>query len=460
MKESCHFLYFHIFSTYSYYIQTFHSYKPTEERAPQTKSPPKKTIPNKYKQQWWWFLPTSTTTSRLEIILSYIYIVTMPRRRGNNDLNIDNGDDDDDDDDVDVDVDVDDVDIDEDDDIEEEEEDPLAHLPDYVMARVAQLQALHTVRDTIMEDYLKERAMLEKKYETLLQPIYADRASIIQGTKDVDDDNTTATKKDVSIQEITAPMENIAVIDDPAAVPVDQSNMDGEMDTVDRVQGIPQFWACAMTRLETVGELLTVEDLDCLEYLMNISCSEHEDGKGFTLSFAFAPNEYFSNTTLTKTYMVPNILISDEPILKEVKGETIYWKTGKSLTHKTVKKKQRGKGRYAGQVRSVSKQEEKESFFHWFTTPAMPTSMDDMDEEEAEQLEELFESDFEIAQAFRCNIIPNAVLWFSGQVCIRFIVVSVAFRLLLLSKHSTLFETIVNSCALTCIRLWTDSWIR
>jgi nucleosome assembly protein 1-like 1 len=361
----------------------------------------------------------------------------MSRRRGNRQLNLDDHDDDDDDE----------VGDDEGED-EEDEDDPLEHLPDYVIARVEQMQALHAERESIMEQYLEERAVLEQKYERLLLPTYTDRARIIRGdakdvvprtTKDSSSEtNKEEVEEDIVLldEKITPSMEQLDMQDDSvtpdvenaesmmnestnATGAVNQANgaaPTGGGDEEEPVQGIPQFWACAMTRMETVGELLTVEDLDCLEHLMDISCHEHEDGKGFTLTFTFEENDYFTNKTLTKTYIVPNLLISDEPILKEVKGEKIYWKKNKSLTHKTVQKKQRGKGRYAGQVRSVTKQEEKESFFHWFTTPKMPTSLDDMDEEEAEQLEELFESDFEIAQAFRCHIVPNAVLWFTGQV--------------------------------------------
>jgi hypothetical protein len=66
-------------------------------------------------------------------------------------------------------------------------------------------------------------------------------------------------------------------------------------------------------------------------------------------------------------------------------------------------------------VRTVAKTERKESFFHWFDPPEMPP-MDTMDEEEADRLEEEFDSDYEIAQAFRNHVIPKAVLWFSGEV--------------------------------------------
>ena len=90
----------------------------------------------------------------------------------------------------------------------------------------------------------------------------------------------------------------------------------------------------------------------------------------------------------------------------------------------------------------VTKQEEKESFFHWFATPEMPTSMDDMDEDEAEHLEEVFENDFEIAQAFRNNIVPNAILWFTGQVrtgCFSFVLLTAFWIFFLILTKSFFF---------------------
>lgn len=146
-----------------------------------------------------------------------------------------------------------------------------------------------------------------------------------------------------------------------------------------------------------------------------MTCKDHDDGMGFTLSFKFAPNDYFSNEVLTKSYDVPNLLLSDEPLLKGVKGTKVEWKSDdRALTYRMVKKKQRGKGKNAGQVRTVTKREELESFFKWFEPPAMP-ALDTIDEEEAERLEELFDDDYEVAEAFRSHVIPRAVLWFSGE---------------------------------------------
>jgi nucleosome assembly protein 1-like 1 len=281
---------------------------------------------------------------------------------------------------------------------DEDEADPLAHLPDYVLARVEQLQVLHATRESLVSDYQKERAVLEKKYESIFKPLYADRAAIVQGHKDNE------------IAELSSSTTDNKETAEPD-VPVDAA-------AADRLKGVPQFWASAMTHQDSIGELITVEDVDCLEHLLDVTCELRDDGKGYTLYFTFEPNDYFTNTVLTKTYVVPNLLVSEsEPMLKQVLGDKIDWKHGKSLTHKIVKKKQRGKGKHAGQVRTINKQEELESFFHWFSPPPMPATNDEnMDEEEAERLEEIFESDFDVAQAFRCHLIPNAVRWFADQV--------------------------------------------
>ena len=44
--------------------------------------------------------------------------------------------------------------------------------------------------------------------------------------------------------------------------------------------------------------------------------------------------------------------------------------------------------------------------------------LEDMDENEAERLESAFDQDYDIAQAFRSHIVPKAVLWFTGEVCV------------------------------------------
>ena len=41
--------------------------------------------------------------------------------------------------------------------------------------------------------------------------------------------------------------------------------------------------------------------------------------------------------------------------------------------------------------------------------------MEDMDEEQADSVEQAFELDYDVAQAFCSHIVPKAVLWFTGE---------------------------------------------
>lgn len=296
---------------------------------------------------------------------------------------------------------------DEDDDDEDDEDyDPaamnnefLSLLPPCVLPRIDKLKILNAKRDEIMEEYRMERAALENRYSERMEPLYNERRGVVNG------------EFDDAINEALKPKEGeekFSVTGVEEAVP--PHLQEGQ------VKGIPQFWACAMGHVDVIAELLTEADVDCLEHLTDVTCTDFSDGLGFELNFHFASNDFFSNMVLTKRYDVPNLLTEDEPILKNITGTEILWKAGRSLTYREVTKKQRKKGgKAAGQVRSVSKLERTESFFHFFTPVKMPALSDVVDEDEADAIEEAFDHDYDVAQAFRSHLIRKAVLWFTGD---------------------------------------------
>ena len=111
------------------------------------------------------------------------------------------------------------------------------------------------------------------------------------------------------------------------------------------------------------------EDIYCLKHLTDVNCWNFEDGTGFKLRFTFdiKANKYFADEIFIKIYEVPNLLLDDEPILKNVTGCDKYCREGRRLTYRDVKKKQRSKiGRRAGHIRTVNKRESTDSFFHFF----------------------------------------------------------------------------------------------
>ena len=58
---------------------------------------------------------------------------------------------------------------------------------------------------------------------------------------------------------------------------------------------IPSFWAAALSNHGTVGQLVTEEDMEALESLTDITCVYNEEWSGFTLTFKFKENKFFSN---------------------------------------------------------------------------------------------------------------------------------------------------------------------
>ena len=70
---------------------------------------------------------------------------------------------------------------------------------------------------------------------------------------------------------------------------------------------------------------------------------------------------------MIKRYYVPNLLLDDEPILKNVTGCAIHWREGRSLTHRDINKKHRFKsGSRSGQICTFNKRDRTDSFFHFF----------------------------------------------------------------------------------------------
>ena len=69
------------------------------------------------------------------------------------------------------------------------------------------------------------------------------------------------------------------------------------------IKGVPQFWLQVLQNNGFVAQSIFEEDEDALSFLRDIRYSEQEgETEGFTLTFHFAENPYFSNTTLSKTY--------------------------------------------------------------------------------------------------------------------------------------------------------------
>ncbi|MEJ1277205.1 nucleosome assembly protein 1-like 1 [Cricetulus griseus] len=163
-------------------------------------------------------------------------------------------------------------------------------------------------------------------------------------------------------------------------------------------------------------EEISEHDEPILKHLKDIKVKFSDAGQpmSFILEFHFEPNEYFTNEVLTKTYRMRSEPDDSDPFSfdgPEIMGCTgcqIDWKKGKNVTLKTIKKKQKHKGR--GTVRTVTKTVSNDSFFNFFAPPEVPENGDLDDDAEA-----ILAADFEIGHFLRERIIPRSVLYFTGE---------------------------------------------
>merc|ERR1719167_18896 len=99
-------------------------------------------------------------------------------------------------------------------------------------------------------------------------------------------------------------------------------------------------------------------DEDILKNLEDIKVKFFDNPMGFVLEFHFAPNDYFTNKVLTKTYEMKCSPDEEDPFTFEgpeiirCRGSAIDWKKDKNVTIKLIKKKQKHKTRTA--VRTIT----------------------------------------------------------------------------------------------------------
>jgi len=273
---------------------------------------------------------------------------------------------------------------------ETEDEEEAINFPPKVLKRILALRKIHAEVMDVDHEYRAERIELEKKYREKRSPFFDRRRDIVNGAIEVEDE---------SMPEDSAPAQS--------------SPEDADM------KGIPGFWLQALSNHPVTSEFITEEDAPALGALEDIRVEYDDTYQTFTLSFHFKENPFFTNSVLTKKYTLTDIFDEKSPQLENIEGSEIEWKEGKSLLVKEIKKKQKAKaGKNKGQVRTVTRQVPKPSFFHYFSEPKGPEEEEEQDEEKEEEDERIElneEEDFDIAHSLRTSILPDAILWYTGE---------------------------------------------
>jgi len=293
----------------------------------------------------------------------------------------------------------------------------LESLPKSVQNRIAVLKHLHKNKTDLDAEFKKELQALEAKYRSLFEPLYAKRTGIVGGAVEPSATEIEEAKKIIAEKEAAAEKQEGGKKEtDNKEEPAKKEQE--KKDEKDDVKGIPEFWLTALKHSD-FGDLITERDDEPLKFLRDIQCKP-VDGEpaSFTLQFLFEANPFFEETTVNKTYH----LLEKEGgsvIFDTFDATQITWKPGKNVTVKKVTKQQgggggkRGKGgrggRNQGPARTITVEEPCQSFFNFFQTDGL----DELDEEERDaQLEE----DYEMGMTLKEDLIPNAVIWFTGEV--------------------------------------------
>uniref|UniRef100_A0A8C9QVG3 Nucleosome assembly protein 1-like 4b n=1 Tax=Scleropages formosus TaxID=113540 RepID=A0A8C9QVG3_SCLFO len=276
-------------------------------------------------------------------------------------------------------------------------------LPKLVKRRVNALKQLQVQGTHLEAKFYKEVHELERKYSALYQPIFDKRRDIVTGAVEPTDEEC-AWHSDQEDEEGLAEDLN-------KKVTVEEDKKE-ETATEEDPKGIPEFWLTIFRRVDMLSDMLQEHDEPILKHLKDIKVkfSEPDEPMSFTLEFHFEPNNYFKNEVLTKAYRMKSEPDTDDPFsfegpeIVDCEGCQIDWHKGKDVTVKTIKKKQKHKGR--GTVRTVTKQVPNDSFFNFFN-PVKGMSDEDS--------EFTLATDFEIGHFFRERIVPRAVLYFTGE---------------------------------------------
>jgi len=280
---------------------------------------------------------------------------------------------------------------------EDDDDDEFAGYSKNLIARLLALRQIQKEHELVDEQYRAERLALEQKYFNERKPLLERRHGIVSGAVEV------PIPADVQAASGT----DVAVIGDTPA-------------EEDEEKGVPGFWLQCIQNHPVLGAMIQEHDFAILEALNNVTCEYNDDWSGFTLNFFFDENDFFNNAVLTKKYIVdPDLLDDKAPALSEIDGCTIDWKTKKNVCVKETQKKQKSKsGKNKGQTRVITKSEPQPSFFNFFAEPKDTDPKDDEEEEEEAQENPVtfsIDEDYEAAHAFRAELIPEAIYWYTGE---------------------------------------------
>ncbi|XP_005101973.1 nucleosome assembly protein 1-like 1 isoform X2 [Aplysia californica] len=300
----------------------------------------------------------------------------------------------------------------------------IQSLPKEVKRRIKALKKLQNEIINVEAEFYKEVNLLELKYAPKYTALFEKRKEVVSAAREPTDEEcdwpSDEEEEDEKDEEgKLAPDSQQGELKDKTSLEgAKEAGGDGEEKKAEEdTKGIPSFWLTIFKNVDMLSEMVQEHDEPIMAHLQDIQVVIHDkDPVGFSLEFRFEPNEYFTETVLTKRYEMryepdpQDPFAFEGPEIIKCTGCTITWNKGKNVTVKQIKKKQKHKGR--GLTRTVTKQVQADSFFNFFNPPAVPEGSES---EVDEEIEALLGADFEIGHFIRERIVPRAVLFFTGE---------------------------------------------
>ena len=291
----------------------------------------------------------------------------------------------------------------------------ISALPIVVKNRVKALKKLQFDTINAEAEYYQEVHALDVKYQKLYDAINVKRTGVIKGEHEPAGD------------EIDWPSDEEEEDDEEKKQEESLANGVDKMTLTDydeNTKGIPKFWLHTLKNAneEALMGLIEPHDEAVLEHLTDITVSLNEPkNTGFTLSFHFAANPFFSNSTLSKEYQLRDGPDSESPLeydgpeIFRCKGCKIDWLEGKDVTQKTIKIKKikARKGAKGSPEKALTKFVAADSFFTFFRPPDVP---EDPKAEVNDDDRAVLAIDFDVGFAIKEKIILRAVLYFTGDI--------------------------------------------
>lgn len=158
------------------------------------------------------------------------------------------------------------------------------------------------------------------------------------------------------------------------------------------------FWLRVLKASYT--EFISKKDEKILAHLCDIRPRLYNDPVvKFDIEFYFEPNEFFTNSILTKTYYLncnpdpADPLTYDGAEIFKCEGCTINWRSEKD--------------------REKKNEMDQSSFFDFFSPPVLPESVDDPNYCD---INAILQNDFELGFYLKERVIPKAVIFFTGEI--------------------------------------------